>query len=164
MAEDKQKQPPNIHVPRLRPPCFQIAVEGDGKESRRTTKEVSVAEYVKHQMQRKYRHPLLFDDDDDEEVDTEHNQAGGNDSTPSNKSLDDKAEQNDGFLPMDQCVAILEPHLEAFRKLNVQLSEQKQKQDAKVKKRKMKDVDQKKKSKFEIPAQLLRLARFFKWR
>ena len=110
-----------------------------------------IIEFVHHHMKKKLSLPDSDDivlSDDDEPKDS----TGKIDHSSVATSSMETSRLNDTALSMDQCVAILEPHLEAFRLLN-QLETKDEQSTATTKF-----------NEFEIPSQLLRLARFFKWR
>mmetsp|Transcript_12027 Transcript_12027/g.15682 ORF Transcript_12027/g.15682 Transcript_12027/m.15682 type:complete len:506 (+) Transcript_12027:97-1614(+) len=83
-------------------------------------------------------------------------------SSSSNKKKNERG-AGVGGMSMDQCVAILEPHLEAFRRLNEANDEKRRSNKVMVSKNgAMEDCSNVKGD--EVPPQLLRLCRFFKIR
>lgn len=105
---------------------------------------------------------ILSDDDADVQdgsckrnIDSSNSQSNGSSLHSSDKS---------SSFSIEQCVAILEPHLEAFRLLN-QLEREEENTILKNEYSNLNNkVNNNIKSSYEIPPQLLRLARFFKWR
>jgi len=82
--------------------------------------------------------------------------------TSSSKKKNERGACVDG-MSMDQCVAILEPHLEAFRRLNEANDEKRRSNKVMISKNgSMEDYSNVRGD--EVPPQLLRLCRFFKIR
>jgi hypothetical protein len=129
---------------KLRPPQLEAISGTKLHGNKRLTTGSTLAAFVAHHHDQLSRNDL---DEADEDGDSSVEESNGGINDPAATTQQEQQRQNDP--PMERCISLLEPHLAAFRMSCDNNDSNNSVNDA---------------PKDEVPPQLLRVARFFRWR